>query len=139
MKAKSITKISLFLKSDFRKVKSLLESKLKKMVLISGKNDHLVATLGQFHQHFTRKFLYESAFFAKTKLEKSCTKHFRTKNACVKCWWNWPLVLYVLLQFIFCRRESRKNSRPSESVRSNFYYYLEYFFPRNFLKFLIFP
>jgi len=35
------------------------------------------------------RFSYVSAFFAKTYLEKSCAKHFRTKTARIKCWWNW--------------------------------------------------
>jgi len=34
-------------------------------------------------------FLYQRAFFAKTKLEKSCQKDFRMKNAHMKCWQNW--------------------------------------------------
>ncbi len=46
----------------------------------------------QFHQHFTRKFFSDifvpKIFRAKTKLEKSCSKHFRTKNYGIKCWWN---------------------------------------------------
>ncbi len=34
---------------------------------------------------------------SQTELEKSCTKHFLTKKARVKCWWNWHLVVSRLL------------------------------------------
>jgi len=45
----------------------------------------LFALLG-FHQHFTCTFLYESIFFRQNVTRE---KNFRTKNARVKCWWNW--------------------------------------------------
>ncbi len=51
--------------------------------------------LGQFHQHFTCALfvdiLLQKIYEAKTLLETSFAKHFRTKNLRVKCWWNWPL------------------------------------------------
>jgi len=53
-------------------------------------------TSGQFHQRFKWKFFvrkcFEQLFFsykAKTWPEKSCLKHFRTKNSRVKYWWYW--------------------------------------------------
>jgi len=54
-----------------------------------------LVTFGQFHQHFTREFLvrkcFTQLFSTYMQLEKSCWKDFRTKNACIKCWWNWYL------------------------------------------------
>ncbi len=39
----------------------------------------------QLHQHIMRaRFLYKSAFVAKTLLDNSCVKNFRTKNVRVK-------------------------------------------------------
>ncbi len=32
-------------------------------------------------------------------MEKSCSKHFCTKNAHVKCWWNWPQVMVSTLHY----------------------------------------
>jgi len=56
----------------------------------------------QFHQHFTRAFFVWKCFSIVTFWRK---KHFRTKNAHVKCWWNWrQLALAINLQlalFIF--------------------------------------
>jgi len=55
----------------------------------------VVATRCQFHQHFTRTFLYGSALrrfslvtFWLWWKDFGGKKHFRTKNACLKCWWN---------------------------------------------------
>jgi len=50
------------------------------------------APVVNFINIFCVRFLYESAFVAKTKLEKSSAKHFCTKNVRVKCWWNWHLL-----------------------------------------------
>jgi len=38
---------------------------------------------------FSYKHLFGSFFSSYMYVEKSCTKHFQTKNARVKCWWNW--------------------------------------------------
>jgi len=52
----------------------------------------------QFHQCFT------CTFFCMKVLHKSFSlillwrkKHFRMKNSCIKCWWNWHLVLGLKL------------------------------------------
>ncbi len=43
-----------------------------------------------FLQYFCDKKLQNVT--VKTIIEKICAKHSSTKNACVKCWWNWPLL-----------------------------------------------
>jgi len=56
----------------------------------------------QFHQHFTRTFfvrmclaqLFSSNVLALAKVQN----HFCTKNARVKCWWNWPQLSLVTFQ-----------------------------------------
>jgi len=35
-------------------------------------------------------FSYQSALRSFSLVKFWWKKHFRTKNACVKCWWNWP-------------------------------------------------
>jgi len=49
----------------------------------------------QFHQNFMSTFcaniLAPKNYKAKLKLEKSFAKHFWTKKAWVKSWWNWHL------------------------------------------------
>ncbi len=63
----------------------------------------------QFHQHLTSSFCNNifaaKKFKSKLWLDKSCPKHFHTKNLRVKCWWNWNLVSIssTLNVQIFCR------------------------------------
>ncbi len=63
----------------------------------------------QFHQHFMSAFF--ANIFASKKLqsqmllEKSCSICFCTKNAGVKCWWNWLLNYhkdFCCSPFLFC-------------------------------------
>jgi len=51
----------------------------------------------QFHQHFTCMFFVQKSFPLITFWQK---KHFRTKTARVKCWWNWPQNSKVILNII---------------------------------------
>jgi len=46
----------------------------------------------QFHQHFRRAFIADILAPKITKLKQELWKHFCTKNALVKCWWNRPRV-----------------------------------------------
>jgi len=54
-----------------------------------------LTTCRQFHQRFTRAFFVQNFGAKKQKCFSLVTflakKHFRTKNAHVKCWWNWYL------------------------------------------------
>jgi len=43
----------------------------------------------QFHQHFQAHFLYKSRLSSFSLLRVLLWMNFRTKNAWVKCWWNW--------------------------------------------------
>ena len=55
-------------------------------------------------------------FKAKLWLEKSCAKHFRTKNVHVKCWWIWHLLLYFLGTTNLRLSPSRKNGVCEDEV-----------------------
>jgi len=52
------------------------------------------------HAHFSNK----SAFLPKLNQKKSCAKHFRMKNAHVKCWWNWHLEVQSEILVVQSRR-----------------------------------
>jgi len=56
-------------------------------------------TNSQFHQHFMSSFcaniLLKKIYKSKLYIEKSFAKHFCTKKAHVKCWWNWHQVSCV--------------------------------------------
>jgi len=41
------------------------------------------------------RFLYESALSSYSLVTFWQKKHFCTKNAYIKCWWNWPPVFFV--------------------------------------------
>jgi len=57
---------------------------------------HYPPSFSQFHQHLTSSFctdiIASKILKANLWLDKSCPKHFRTKNPHVKCWWDWHLV-----------------------------------------------
>ncbi len=55
-----------------------------------------------FHQLFTRaRFLYKSAFLTPKFLTKALrSAKFCTKNARVKCWWNWRQVVCLENTFL---------------------------------------
>jgi len=40
---------------------------------------------------FVRKSFWQLFLLTCNYVEKSCQKDVRTKNSCVKCWWNWHL------------------------------------------------
>jgi len=46
-----------------------------------------------FTNIFRTRFSYELLFLVTFKLEKDV----RTKNACKKCWWNWPLTKNLII------------------------------------------
>ncbi len=58
-----------------------------------------------FHQHFKSSFcpdiLLPKNYNAKLELEKIRAKHFCTKRACVKCWWNLHLLTNSSTALIF--------------------------------------
>jgi len=70
-----------------------------------GRKGKSIDVCCQFHQHFTRAFFVWKSFWqlfsSYMKVGKSCTKHFRTKNAHLKCWWNWPQMWWKSVNCIF--------------------------------------
>jgi len=53
------------------------------------------------------------------KLDKSCAKHFGTKKACIKCWWNWHLK--SISQTIY-KQFLRQNPFEKTKLRKTFLY-----------------
>ncbi len=70
----------------------------------------------QFHQHFTRNLFARKGFSLVTFWRK---KHFRTKNASIKCWWNWHLVIHLCSTVEFSKKRPRANWTGFERLRFN--------------------
>jgi len=66
----------------------------------------------QFHQHFTRAFFVQKSFWQLFSSYVLAIKHFHTKNAHVKCWWNLHLME---------RNVRRKKMDKLKSTLSQFY------------------
>jgi len=60
-------------------------------------NHRLESISSMFYSHFS----YESLFGSFTLLRVWLWSNFHTKNACVKCWWNCPLVFRLIGKAVF--------------------------------------
>jgi len=49
---------------------------------------HLWSISSSFYARFFLPISLSQKIQSQNELEKSWAKHFRTKNVCVKCWWN---------------------------------------------------
>ncbi len=55
----------------------------------------LPSTSSMFYTHVFRTKFWRQKSQSQMYLEKSCSICFRTKNARLKCLWNWPLVVNI--------------------------------------------
>ncbi len=98
----SKNRIWLYLKKDSHRCLAVFifaQGKKHCVKFGSEKNDIVeqwCTTSGQFHQHFTCAFFIWKCFLPKSFCQsrivtrEKLRKAFLYKNACVKCWWNWP-------------------------------------------------